>query len=123
MLVEDQPEVRWVARAVLTRHGYTVLEASQGEEALRIAQDHHAQIHLLLTDVVMPAMGGRELARRLLQRRPDVRVLYTSGYADTGIVHHGEVESGVAFIQKPFTPDGLLHKVREVLDGPERPAV
>jgi two-component system cell cycle sensor histidine kinase/response regulator CckA len=119
LLVEDQPEVRAVARVALTRHGYTVLEASQGDEALRIERDHHERIHLLLTDVVMPAMGGRELAQRLLQRRPDIRVLYTSGYTDDAIVHHGVIESGVAFIQKPFTPTSLLHKVREVLDGRE----
>jgi two-component system cell cycle sensor histidine kinase/response regulator CckA len=118
LLVEDQPEVRAVARAVLTRHGYTVLEASQGEEALRIEQNHHESIHLLLTDVVMPAMSGRELARRLLERRPDVRVLYTSGYTDA-IVHHGVIESGVAFIQKPFTPTSLLRRLREVLDEQE----
>jgi CheY-like chemotaxis protein len=116
LLVEDQSEVRAVARAALTRHGYTVLEASQGEEALQIEQDHHERIHLLLTDVVMPAMSGRELAQRLLQRRPDVRVLYTSGYTDDAIVHRGVIESGVAFIQKPFTPTALLRKVREVLD-------
>jgi two-component system cell cycle sensor histidine kinase/response regulator CckA len=119
LLVEDQPEVRAVARVALTRHGYTVLEASQGDEALRIEKDHHERIHLLLTDVVMPAMGGRELAQRLRERRPDVRVLYTSGYTDDAIVHHGVIEPGVAFIQKPFTPTGLLRKVREVLDGRE----
>ncbi len=117
LLVEDQPEVRAVARAALTRHGYTVLEANQGEEALQIEQNHHERIHLLLTDVVMPAMSGRELAQRLLQRRPDVRVLYASGYTDDAILHHGVIESGVAFIQKPFSPTSLLRKVREVLEG------
>jgi CheY-like chemotaxis protein len=119
LLVEDQPEVRAVARATLTRHGYTVLEASRGEEALQIVLDHHDEIHLLLTDVVMPAMSGRELARRLLRRRPHVRVLYTSGYTDAAIVHHDVIESGVAFIEKPFTPASLLRKVREVLDARE----
>jgi CheY-like chemotaxis protein len=118
LLVEDHPDVRSLARAALTRHGYPVLDAREGEEALRIARNHHGTIHLLVTDVVMPAMGGPELARRLLRRRPHVRVLYTSGYADLAIVHHDVVEPGVAFIQKPFTPDGLLHKVRDVLDGP-----
>jgi CheY-like chemotaxis protein len=117
LLVEDQSEVRAVARAALRRHGYTVLEASQGEEALQIEHDHHESIHLLLTDVVMPAMSGHELAQRLLQRRPDVCVLYTSGYTDDAIVHRGVIESRVAFIQKPFTPTNLLRKVREVLDG------
>ena len=119
LLVEDQPEVRAVARVALTRHGYTVLEASQGEEALQIEQHHHDSIHLLLTDVVMLSMSGRELGQRLLQRRPDVRVLYTSGYTDDAIVHHGVIEPGVAFIQKPFTPTTLLRKVREVLDRRE----
>jgi PAS domain S-box-containing protein len=115
LLVEDQPGVRAVARAALTRHGYTVLEASQGEEALRIVEAHHEEIHLLLTDVVMPAMSGRELAQELLQRRPAVRVLYTSGYTDD-VVHQDMIESGVAFIEKPFTPSNLLRKVREVLE-------
>jgi two-component system cell cycle sensor histidine kinase/response regulator CckA len=119
LLVEDQPEVRAMVCAALTRHGYTVLEASQGEEALQIAQDHHEEIHLLLTDLVMPAMGGRELAHRLLQRRPHVRVLYTSGYTDEAIVPHDVIESGSAFIEKPFTPADLLRNVREVLDGRE----
>ena len=119
LLVEDQPEVRAVARAILARHGYTVLEAAHGEEALQIVEQHHDDIHLLLTDVVMPAISGRELARRLLERRPHVRVLYTSGYTDDAIVHHGVIEPGVAFIQKPFTRVDLLRKVREVLDARE----
>jgi PAS domain S-box-containing protein len=117
LLVEDQPQVRAVARAALTRHGYTVLDASRGEEALQIEQGHRGSIHLLLTDVVMPGMSGRELARRLFGRRPALRVLYTSGYTDDAIVHHEVIDSGVAFIQKPFTPVGLLRKVRDVLDG------
>ena len=119
LLVEDQANVRAMARAALTLHGYTVLEASQGDEALRIERDHHERIHLLLTDVVMPTMTGRELAQRLLQRRRDVRVLYTSGYTDDAIVHHGVIEQGVPFIQKPFTPVDLVCKVREVLDAGE----
>jgi two-component system cell cycle sensor histidine kinase/response regulator CckA len=119
LLVEDQPEVRAVARAALMRHGYTVLEASQGEEALQIVRDYNEKIHLLLSDVVMPAMSGRELARRLLEGRPHVRVLYTSGYTDAAIGHHDLIESRVAFIQKPFTPANLLRKVREVLDARE----
>jgi two-component system cell cycle sensor histidine kinase/response regulator CckA len=117
LLVEDQPGVRAVMRATLTRHGYTVLEASGGDEALRIEQHHHERIHLLLTDVVMPAMSGREVAQQLLQRRPGIRVLYTSGYTDDAIIHHGVIELGVAFIQKPFSPTSLLRKVREVLEG------
>jgi PAS domain S-box-containing protein len=119
LLVEDQPEVRGVAHAALTRQGYTVLEASHGEEALQIARHNDEEIHLLLTDVVMPGMSGPELAERVLQRHPRIRVLYTSGYTDNAIVHHGVIESGVAFIQKPFTPASLLDKVRAVLDGDE----
>jgi signal transduction histidine kinase len=117
LLVEDQREVRAVVRAILSRYGYTVLDASQGDEALRIDQDHPGEIHLLLTDVVMPGMGGRELAERLRQRRPGVRVLYTSGYTEDAIVHGGAIEPGVAFIEKPVAPDHLLRKVREVLDS------
>jgi len=120
LLVEDQPEVRAIICAALSRHGYTVLEASQGEEALRIAQEDEHHVDLLLTDVVMPAMSGRELARLLTDRCPDIRVLFTSGYTDEAIVRHGAIEPGVAFIQKPFTPASLLRKVREVLDRGDR---
>jgi two-component system cell cycle sensor histidine kinase/response regulator CckA len=119
LLVEDQPEVRAVARTSLTRHGYTVLEASRAEEALQIFRNIREEIHLLLIDVVMPTMSGRELARLLLQQRPHARVLYTSGYSDDAIVHQGVIEPGVAFIQKPFTPSSLLRKVRDVLDARE----
>ena len=104
-------------RAALTRHGYTVLEASHGEEALQILQDHQDDIHLLLTDLVMPGLSGRELSRRLLERRPHARVLLTSGYTDDVVVHRGMIESGMAFIQKPFTLANLLRTVREVLDA------
>jgi two-component system cell cycle sensor histidine kinase/response regulator CckA len=116
LLVEDQPEVRAVARAALTRQGYTVLEAGDAAEALRIMEDEKEEIDLLLTDIVMPAMNGRELARRSTERRPGIRVLFTSGYTDEAIVRHGVIEPGAAFIQKPFTPLLLLRKVREVLD-------
>jgi PAS domain S-box-containing protein len=117
LLVEDQPEVRSVVEAILKRHRYTVLSAGSGEEALRLAADT-AHIDLLLTDVVMPAMSGRELSSRLLLERPGLRVLFASGYTDDAIVRHGVFEADVAFIQKPFSPAALLAKVREVLDQP-----
>jgi PAS domain S-box-containing protein len=116
-LVEDEPSVRSLAYRVLCQQGYTVLEAANGEEALRVAQEHAGEkIHLLLTDVVMPQMGGRELAETLKLLRPDIKVLYTSGYTDNAIVHHGVLNPGTHFLQKPFSPKTLSHKVREVLD-------
>jgi len=117
LIVEDQPEVRAVTRDTLARHGYTVLEAANGARALAILEDYDGDVHLLLTDVVMPGMSGRELAERLVTERPDMRVLYTSGYTDDTIVHHGVLEAGMAFIQKPFTPNALRQKIREVLDA------
>jgi PAS domain S-box-containing protein len=117
LLTEDQPEVESVARAILSRHGYTVLSAASGEAALRTLESDGRPIDLLLTDVVMPSMSGPDLARRVQSNRPEVAVLYMSGYTDDAIVRHGVLEHGVAFIQKPFTPEGLLRKVREVLDG------
>jgi len=117
LLVEDDPSVRELAHRLLTQQGYMVLQASNGEEGLRVAQNHAGEkIHLLLTDVVMPQMGGKELAEKLKLSRPDIEVLYTSGYTDNSIVHHGVLESGTHFLQKPFSPKTLSHKVREVLD-------
>jgi len=118
LLVEDDPLVRHLAVRVLEEQGYTVLETSNGEEALRVVEEHQAEVHLLLTDVVMPGISGRTLAARIQAMRPATKVLFASGYTDDSIVHHGVLESGVAFLQKPFTPDGLARKVREVLDSP-----
>ena len=115
LVAEDQAEVRSIVRTILSRHGYKVLEATDGEEALRILRDHPGRIHLLLTDVVMPSIGGPELVRRLRETHPSIRVLYTSGYTDEAIVRHGVLEPGIAFLEKPFTPTTLLTKVREVL--------
>ena len=117
LLVEDDPLVRDLAHRLLSQQGYTVLEANNGEEALRVAWEHAGEkIHLLLTDVVMPQMGGKELSEKLKGLRPDIGVLYTSGYTDNAIVHHGTLEFGTYFLQKPFSPKTLSHKVREVLD-------
>jgi len=119
LLVEDAAAVRAVARQVLQRQGYRVLEASEGEDALRLAARHQGTIDLVVTDVVMPRVGGRELAERLLVVRPETRVLYMSGYTDDSVVRHGILEGGVAYLQKPFSPEGLVRKVREVLDAPK----
>ncbi|HMK52893.1 MAG TPA: PAS domain S-box protein, partial [Thermodesulfobacteriota bacterium] len=117
LLVEDELSVRELAHRLLHQQGYNVLEADNGKEALGIAQETHGEtIHLLLTDVVMPQMGGKELADQLKIMRPDLKVLYTSGYTDDAIVHHGTLDPGTHFLQKPFSPKTLLHKVREVLD-------
>jgi len=117
LVVEDAAAVRAVTRQVLERQGYTILEAPNGEVALHVAAMHHGPIHLLLTDVVMPVLSGRQLAERLVQLRPETRVLYASGYTDDSIVRHGILEAGIAYLQKPFTPDGLARKVRDVLDS------
>jgi PAS domain S-box-containing protein len=116
MLVEDDDVVRCLARKVLEQAGYQVLDASGGEEAFRISRSHSAPIHLLLTDVVMPETSGKEVADRMALLRPSARVLFMSGYTDEAIVHHGIADSGVQFIQKPFSPNALATKVREVLD-------
>ncbi|HZM70033.1 MAG TPA: PAS domain S-box protein [Candidatus Cryosericum sp.] len=120
LLVEDEEVVRNLTREILEHVGYTVLSASGAAEARALCQSHDGPIQLLLADVVMPEMGGRELAMALAPLRPEMRVLYMSGYTDNAAILHGVAESGSAFLQKPFTPAGLAHKVREVLDG--RPA-
>jgi PAS domain S-box-containing protein len=117
LLVEDAQRVRAVVREILEMSGYSVLEARHGAEALEVSNRHAGTIHLLVTDVVMPQMSGRELSQRLSTLRPDLKVLYMSGYTDDAIVRHGVLASGIAFLSKPFTPDALALKVREVLDG------
>ena len=117
LLVEDEDQVRAFARTALSRQGYQVLEAEQGEQALTLCEQHAGSIHLLLTDVVMPRMGGRELAARAAVLRPEMKVLYMSGYANDDTLPDGVLEGDVSLLQKPLTPSALSHKVREVLDA------
>jgi two-component system cell cycle sensor histidine kinase/response regulator CckA len=116
LLVEDEDAVRSIVRSVLQQAGYVVLDASRGAEALRLAGEHPGPVHLLITDVVMPEMAGRELVERLAPLRPGLKVLYLSGYTDDAVVRHGVLQADVAFLQKPFTMAALANKVRQVLD-------
>lgn len=116
LLVEDEEMVREMAKEILEESGYQVLEAKHGHEALLIAEQHRGRIHLMLSDVVMPQMSGRELAEQFAPLRKDMKVLYMSGYTDDAIVHHGVLDEGMAFIEKPFTPNALALKVRETLN-------
>ena len=120
LLVEDQGDVRDFARDVLETQGYTVLLAADGTAALEVARAHAGRIHLLLTDVVMPRMSGRELAERLGAARPDMAVLYMSGYPDRAVVDHGILGPGATFLQKPVVTEALARKVREVMDAGRR---
>jgi PAS domain S-box-containing protein len=122
LLVEDEEAVRAIVSKILQNKGYTVLEAHHGHEALQICKDHQGPIHLMVTDVVMPHMSGRELAERLTSLRPELRVLYMSGYPDKAIAHHGVLEAGTSFLQKPFTLSALECKVRDLLDAPPQSA-
>jgi PAS domain S-box-containing protein len=117
LVVEDEPAVLTLSRRALEAQGYVVLAASDPLAALRVVERHGGTIHLLLTDVVMPGLSGRELADRLTAQRPGIRVLFMSGYPGDAVVQHGTLPSGSAFLQKPFSPDGLARKVRDVLDA------
>jgi PAS domain S-box-containing protein len=120
LLAEDDAQVRTLAATVLRRHGYRVLDAASGAEALVLVEQEREPTHLLLTDVVMPKMSGRELWQRLAASRPELKVLFMSGYTDDAVVRHGVLGSEFGFVQKPIGATALLTKVRAVLDGPPR---
>jgi len=120
LLVEDEESVRELVRDRLRKSGYTVLEAKNGAQALEISENHSGRIHLMITDVVMPGMSGRELAQRLWARQPHLQVLFMSGYTDNAML--GVLEVGTAFLQKPFSAQDLASKLRELLEGSARPA-
>jgi len=117
LLVEDEDQVRQIVKAILDHQGYEVLAAANGEEALKLADLHGSRIRLLLTDLVMPQMSGRELAEQLTSKFPRLKVLYMSGYTDDAIVRHGLLDASLSFIQKPFDAASAARKVREVLDS------
>jgi CheY-like chemotaxis protein len=117
LLVEDEESVRQLVHETLQARGYRVIEAENGEAGLRVAAEHTGTIDLMITDVVMPGMNGRELAKRLAASRPQIKVLYLSGYTEEAIIQEGGMEPGTAFLQKPFTLQVLSRKVREVLRG------
>ena len=117
LVVEDDNALRKLARTVLKQKGYKILEAENGEDALRISEAHDGSIDLLITDVVMPKMGGRKTAELLQPLYPQMKVIYMSGYTNNAIAHHGVLEPGLNFIEKPFSPKALARKVRKTLDG------
>jgi CheY-like chemotaxis protein len=118
LLVEDEPAVRSLARRVLEARGYEVLEAGTGQEAINAASNRNGPIHLMVSDVVVPDMNGRKIADQILPIRPDIKLLFMSGYTDEDVKGHGVLTQEAAFLEKPFTPDSLARKVREVLDTP-----
>ncbi len=121
LLVEDEDQVRDLTREVLEAYGYKVVAARSPVAALQAAQQHQGSLDLLLTDIVMPQMSGRQLAERLVAPRPGLRVLYMSGYTNDAITNHGVLDPDIALIEKPFTPEGLILRVRQTLDaGPPR---
>jgi CheY-like chemotaxis protein len=115
LVVEDEPGIRALVRKILRRQGYEVLEAANGQDALALCRDQVKHMELLITDVVMPHMGGRELVERLQTQGHDMKVLYVSGYTDDTSVYSGNLPPGTAFLQKPFTLGSLLDKVKDVL--------
>jgi CheY-like chemotaxis protein len=120
LLVEDDEMVRTLVKETLERGGYKILDADGPAEARRVSDHFRGHVDLLITDVVMPKTNGRELADQLMRRRPDMRVLYMSGYTDNAVLNSGILQKEVAFLQKPFTPVALTEKVREVLESDEK---
>ena len=120
LLAEDSASLREIAQEYLQSLGYRVIDAGSGKEALQCSDAFDGEIHMLLTDVVMPEMGGRQLAEAIASKRPTIKVLFTSGYTDDAIVRQGVLEPGIAFIQKPYRPKALARRVREILDRPKR---
>jgi PAS domain S-box-containing protein len=117
LVVEDQADVRRLAVSALQRYGYIVHAAANAEEAIRFCDEHHGALHLVLTDVVMPGKSGYDLASTIAQVRPDVRIVFMSGYTDNAITHQGVLDEGIAYIQKPFTPQTLAEKIRQILES------
>src|SRR5207237_3754219 len=115
LLVEDEEFVRKMIRSILERNGYRVLEANDASTALKVSADHEGPIHLLLTDVVMPKMSGRELAEKLLQSRPEAKLIFMSGYTEHAILHQAAIQRGAEILQKPFSPHALARKIRDIL--------
>ncbi|HET8945543.1 MAG TPA: response regulator, partial [Candidatus Polarisedimenticolia bacterium] len=122
LLVEDEPSLRHLASSALRGYGYTVLEAGDAVEALRLCESHRQPIHLLLADFILPGARADELARRAATVHPEARVLYMSGYTDDALMRDGILDPGVVLLQKPFETSALARRVREVLDGPDRRA-
>jgi CheY-like chemotaxis protein len=122
LLVEDEESLRSVAKEYLTAQGYTVLDAANGVAALDVGQAHNGQIDILVTDVIMPKLGGSALVKHIHKVRPNLKVIYVSGYTEDTIGHHGVLNEGVNFVQKPYSLEGLAKRIREVLDGREKVA-
>jgi two-component system, cell cycle sensor histidine kinase and response regulator CckA len=120
LIAEDEPDLRELSRIFLESYGYKVLEAGSAEQAIRTVEEYSARIHLLLTDVIMPGMSGRQLAEKILQKDPKTKILYMTGYTDDMVVQHKVLEPGVQLLQKPFTRTELAVKVRTTLDGRDR---
>ena len=118
LLVEDDGVIRKLTMNLLEMGGYKILAAQDSDEAIKICEEYKETIHLLMTDIVIPKMDGRELYEKIMLKRPDIKVLFTSGYTENVIFHQGGVDPGVAFLQKPFTAAGVTRKVREVLESP-----
>jgi CheY-like chemotaxis protein len=117
LVAEDNTSLLFLTCRILRDHGYKVLEAVDGKEALRLAKEYEEEIHLILADTVMPGMGGRDTVEQISAFRPAIKSVYTSGYANTAIIERGILDKDVAFLQKPYDAAGLIQKVREALDA------